>query len=78
MASPSVPRPSTPGSSISKSAMRTSALCARLSPDELRELADSQIAQAGGTESGCGAAEDIDDGRDPDRPRGGQEAAAPL
>jgi hypothetical protein len=33
--------------------MRTSALGARLSPNELRELADSQIAQAGGTESGA-------------------------
>jgi hypothetical protein len=33
--------------------MRTYALSARLRPDELRELADSQIALAGGIESGA-------------------------
>jgi hypothetical protein len=31
--------------------MRTSALSTRLSPDELREFADSRIAQTGETES---------------------------
>jgi hypothetical protein len=52
MARPSISRPSISRPSVSRPVMRTSALSARLSPDELRKLAERQMALAGGTEPG--------------------------